>query len=239
MLLNKLLKTTSGGFIKFNKTNTIDSNGIYSIRAFNFIRTTQPFVPIYPGDSVVVLPPWKNAKLNRFARKIADNYLQKQSQLQYGYVRRIFRKKGLAIVTGVNKKEKYTTPYDPELIKKVDSGKIDEVERKYTYEPVSLDRLRLVNPLNNKEKIAVKFIKDEAGQKIRINTKTKEELPIIKKHRTYEERAQKREEGPKDTSNEMRLLKTYKGENFEQIALAFIKKIKHKEAVESKLILRD
>jgi hypothetical protein len=222
--------------MKFLKANTL-KNMFYNIPKFNFARGVEKTVPIYPGDKVVVLPVWGSAKLNRFARKVVMAHNKEATKLQYGTVKRFYRKKRLVKVTGVNRKAKYTSPYSEHLFDKMEKGNLDKIKRQVTYLPVNLDRIRLVDA--NKKIIAVKMIKNEAGEKVRINTRTKEEVPIKLKFRTYAERTKNKKEGPRDTPDEIRMIKTYKGENFEMIAKRFIEKIKRKEEIESHLVLKD
>jgi hypothetical protein len=209
----------------------------YNTFKYNFSRVIFQS-PIYPGDKVLVLPPWKKEKLNNYASKLMRIHNKKLLIPVYGFVKKMYRRKRLARVSGVNKVLKFTSPFNENFFKALEQEKSNKIKKRVEFKPVSLDRLRLVDPKTNK-RIRVKFITDESGKRKRINIETNEEFPYKLKFRTYVERHKNRKDGPKDTSDELRMKKTYKGENFALIVKNFIKKIKHKEEIESNLILKD
>ncbi len=222
--ISKLLNTTS-----------INKKRFFNFSSQNFSRTNNIMTPVYPGDFVVVLPPWGFSKLNNYAkRKLGD---RKDLQPQYGYVKKMLRKKGLTVVSGINRQKVYQSPYSEYFFEKLEKGEHDKIKVKRKSMPIAVDRIRLVD--ENKKIISARFIIDESGKRIRINAKTGEELIPKKTHETYKERIRTRKDGEKDTTDEFRLIRTYNNENFEKIMLKFIKKIKKKEEIESNLILRD
>jgi len=230
MLKNLFLKSqiTNKKFALFN-----------SFQTFNFARNLNPFVPIYPGDKVIVLPPWGTNKISKYEKKVILRKYPKQTRIEYGTVSKIFRKKGLIKVNGVNLKMKYTSP--EAYLSKYESGDFSKIKRKYNSVPVAINRVYLRDlSIPDRAVIAkAKLIKNNDGTYSRINQKTKAEIPILKKHPTYAKRMANRKEGPKDTTIAYVGVKTYRGENIEDIAKMFIRRIKEKSEIEANLILKD
>lgn len=224
----------------YNGLNTLHTQ-FYNFQNFGFARNTRKITPIFRGDKVLVLPPWGTAKLSSFAKAKVKQFHKEDSKIQVGTVLRIMRKKGLAIVSNVNEKPKYVTP--AKFLNDYEFGNIQKIRRKIVNLPVALERVKLrCNSGTGKYKIVnVEMIKNEEGKTIRINKLTKQEIPSPLKKRdfSYAKRALGRKDGIKDTPAPVRSTKTYFGENFVDIAKNFVSKIKSKENIESKLILKD
>jgi hypothetical protein len=210
-----------------------------SFQFFNFARNLNPFVPIYPGDKVIVLPPWGTNKISKYEKKVIQRKYPKKTKIEYGTVNKIYRKKGLVRVNGVNLKLKYTSPDN--FIYKYEAGDFAKIRRKYESVPVAINRVYLRDPSVPDRAVIVraKLIKNDDGTITRVNQKTKVEIPILKKHPTYAKRVSNRKEGAKDTPIAFIGVKSYKGENCEEIARMFLRKIKQKEEIEANLILKD
>jgi ribosomal protein L24 len=210
-----------------------------SFQSYNFARNFNPFVPIYPGDKVIVLPPWGTNKISKYEKKVIQRKYPKQNKIEYGTISKIYRKKGLVRVNGVNLQLKYTSPEN--FIGRYEAGDFGKIRRKYESVPVAINRVYLRDPSVSDKAIIVKakLIKNDEGTIIRINQKTKVEIPILKKHPTYAKRVASRKEGPKDTPMAYIGVKSYRGENVEEIAKMFLRRIKEKEEIEANLILKD
>jgi hypothetical protein len=208
---------------------------------FNFARNVNKFVSIYPGDKVVVLPPWGISKLSSYAKRKVKLMHKEDAKVQYGTVLQVLRKKGQAVVSRVNEKPKYISP--AKFMTDYEFGNLNTIRKKTKNLPVALERVRLrdMTVKGSLKILNIKVTRNEAGEKIRIRKDDGNEvpIPIRKRDFSYNKRAQGRKDGTKDTAAVLRSLKTYNGENFAEIARFFIKKIQNKEAIESKLILRD
>lgn len=208
---------------------------------FNFARNVNKFVPIFPGDKVVVLPPWGMSKLSSYAKKKVKLNHKEDSKVQYGTVLKVLRKKGQAVVSRVNEKPKFVSPY--KFMNDYENGDLSKLKRKTVNLPISIERVRLrdTQVKNSLKILNIKITRNEAGERIRLRKDDGIEVPIPIRTRdfSYSKRAQGRKDGLKDTNVSIRSLKTYNGENFAEIAKFFIKKIQNKEAIESKLILKD
>lgn len=208
---------------------------------FNFARNVNKFVPIFPGDKVVVLPPWGMSKLSSYAKKKVKLNHKEDSKIQYGTVLKVLRKKGQAVVSRVNEKPKYVSPY--KFMNDYENGDLSKLKRKTVNLPLSIERVRLrdTQVKDSLKILNIKITRNEAGERIRLRKDDGIEVPIPIRTRdfSYSKRAQGRKDGLKDTNVSIRSLKTYNGENFAEIAKFFIQKIQNKEAIESKLILKD
>jgi len=208
---------------------------------FNFARNVNKFVPIFPGDKVVVLPPWGMSKLSSYAKKKVKLNHKEDSKIQYGTVLKVLRKKGQAVVSRVNEKPKYVSPY--KFMNDYENGDLSKLKRKTVNLPLSIERVRLrdTQVKDSLKILNIKITRNEAGERIRLRKDDGIEVPIPIRTRdfSYSKRAQGRKDGSKDTNVSIRCLITYNGENFAEIAKFFIQKIQNKEAIESKLILKD
>lgn len=208
---------------------------------FNFARNVNKFVPIFPGDKVVVLPPWGMSKLSSYAKKKVSLHHKEDSKVQYGTVLRVLRKKEQAVVSRINEKPKYVSPHN--FLNDYENGDLSKIKRKTVNLPISIERVRLrdTKVKDSLKILNIKITRNEAGERIRIRKDdgTEVPIPIRSKDFSYAKRAQGRKDGLKDTNASIRSIKTYNGENFAEIAKFFIKKIQNKEAIESKLILKD
>jgi hypothetical protein len=214
---------------------------LINFQNFNFARNVSKFIPIYPGDKVVVLPPWGISKLSSYAKKKVKLNHKDDAKVQYGTVLEVLRKKGQAVVSRINEKPKYVSPY--KFINEYEFGELNKIKRKTVNLPIAIDRVRLrdMNVKASLKILNIRIIRNEAGEKIRVRKDDGSEvpIPIRKRDFSYSKRALGRKDGSKDTSSNIRSLKNYNGENFAEIAKFFIKKIQNKESIESKLILRD
>jgi hypothetical protein len=210
-----------------------------SFQLFNFARNLNPFVPIYPGDKVIVLPPWGTNKISKFEKKIIQRKYPGQSKIEYGTISKVNRKKGLVKVKGVNLQMKFSSPEN--YLYKYEAGDYSKIKRKYDSAPVAINRVYLRDPnVSDRAMIAkAKLIKNPDGSITRVNQKTKVEIPIMKKHSTYAKRVANKKEGPKDTTISFIGVKSYRGENCEEIAKMFLRKIREKNEIEANLILKD
>lgn len=210
-----------------------------SFQLFNFARNMNPFVPIYPGDKVIVLPPWGTNKISKYEKKVIQRKYPKNTKIEYGTVAKIYRKKGLVRVNGVNLQLKYTSPEN--FITRYEAGDFSKIRRKYESAPVAINRVYLRDPNVAERAVIVKakLIRNDDGTIIRVNQKTKVEIPILKKHPTYSKRVANRKEGSKDTPMAFIGVKSYRGENVEEIAKMFLRRIREKEEIEANLVLKD
>ena len=168
-----------------------------------------------------------------------DSDFIKENKLQYGVVTRVYRKKGLVKVYGINPVEEYRNLQS--FANKYENGELDKIKRKISFLPIDINRVRL-RDTNSTELKALPVTNKllENGSIRRFDKNTGTEIPRRKMYKTYKERLGKRkEDGPKDTPAFYSSAKTYKGENFEIIARQFLDRIKQKEAIEAKLILKD
>jgi hypothetical protein len=214
---------------------------LLNVQKFNFARSLQRFIPIYPGDKVVVLPVWGISKLTPYAKRKVKTFHKEDAKVQYGTVMRMLRKKGQAIVSRVNEKPKYVSP--SKFMAEYEFGNIAAIKRKTVNLPVAIDRVKLrdTSVKGSLKILDIRMGRNEAGERIRVRKDNGKEvtIPIRKRDMSYAKRTMGRKDGTKDTSPALRSVKTYNGENFAEIAKFFIKKIQTKENIESKLILRD
>jgi hypothetical protein len=214
-----------------------DNSILNKFKKYNFARNNNPFIPIYPGDKVLVLPPWGMNKLSNYERKVITTKFPNKIETQYGTVDKVLRKRNLAIVKGVNKKEKYVSPIS--FLGAYEMGDMAKIKRKFTCQPVEINRVFLRDPEEPGKIVKAKLVRDDKGKLMRINKKTKAEIPLVRKFRTYAQRVSKRKEGPNDTNGSLVSLKSYRGENFDEIARLFVRRLEEKKEIESRLILKD
>jgi hypothetical protein len=242
MLLSKInLKPKIGLFSQFSN---FACKNLMNTVAFNFSRLNKPlnkFVHIYPNDNVVVLPAFMKLKnLSSFDRRIvqSNKKYENLSKMQYGRVIRIYRKRNIAIVSGVNRKEEFKHPR--EYLPLVERGDLQKVRRKITYTPVNLSRLRLrdmkseeIKPLN----VKIRTNSEGIIERYAPSSDSVIEKPDLSK--TYASRVEKKKTGPKDTSSLQVLDRTYTGVDYTSVAREFLNRIKEKKTIESNLIFMD
>lgn len=242
MLLNQFNLFKSK--INLNNLNLKNKLKLENKQIFSFSRLIKPqnkFVHIYPKDNVVVLPAFTSLKnLSSFdQRKVKSNSKYDDlSKIQHGRVIKIFRKKNLAIVSGVNRKEKFVNPR--EYITLVERGDLHKVRRRFVYSPVNLSRLRLRDLSSAEIKpLKVKIVTNEEGKKQRVDATTNNiiEKPVLSK--TYASRVENKKTGPKDTLSVNVLDRTFVGIDYTAIAREFLNRIKEKKTIESNLIFKD
>jgi hypothetical protein len=225
---------------KFNLTSTLS---FYNLSKFYFTRNMMPFCPIYPGDRVMVLPPWGRKGLNPYKMKMLNKYpqFQKKNKIIIGKVLEMKRKKGYAIVTNTPK-EKIYKPIES-FFDKYEKKGIGSVKITRRTIPIALNRIRLINTAfkQNKYKVLkVEMKRGKNGKLIRVKKGTKKQLEKKQpKNCSYETRTKDKISGAMSTSKERIEIRTYKGEDYEKIARAFLDRIKEKESVESNLFLKD
>jgi ribosomal protein L24 len=212
-----------------------------NFQKYNFARQVQNPVPIYPGDKVVVLPPWGNQKISDYARKRLQRFQKEEIKKRVGTVLRVLRTKNMITVSGINIKPVYKSP--SYFMKLYERKSLNSIKPCYREMPININRVKLRDPSKKKfaEPIEVKIVKNESGERIRLDIVTKKVIPFPKSRKdlSYDSRNLKKKTGFRDTPSDLLHQITYTGEDFTKVASFFIKKIKNKESIEQKLILKD
>ena len=226
----------------FNDKSRNNLNFLTKLSVFQFSRQTKTlnkFVPIYPKDKVVVLPPFMSLKnLSSFDRRIMRNKYKDLLKIQYGKVISIYRKRNLAIVSNVNKKEKFTDP--KEFMHLIEQGDIHKVKRRVKFLPVNLSRLRLRDTTSSEIKpLYVKTRISKEGVKERYDVSTGNVIEKPNLEITYESRTKNKKTGSKDTLALQVAERTYTGVDYISVAREFLNRIKEKKTIESNLNFKD
>jgi ribosomal protein L24 len=196
--------------------------------------------PIYPGDNVIVYPVYHGLKLTPFEQKLLakKKEFQDECQIKYGQVIKVLRKKHQVIVSGVNRKEVYASP--EEFFADFEKKNFANIQPKYKFMPIDIRRVKLRNP-HEKDFVPMEVYtkKDEDGRTQRYAVETNEPVPINIPYKSYYDRHFEKKEGPKDTTPELTLQKTYYGEDYVAIAQEFLARLREKKEVENLLFLKD
>ncbi len=216
-------------------------SNFFNFQKYNFARQVQNPVPIYPGDIVVVLPPWGNQEISDYARKRLQRFQKGEIKKRTGKVLKVLRSKNMVIVSGINIKPVYKSP--SYFMKFHEKNSINYIKPSSREMPININRVKLMDPSKKKSAmpIEVKIVKNESGERIRLDIVTKKEIPFPKSRNnlSYNSRNLKKKTGSRDTPSDLLHQITYTGEDFTKVASFFIKKIKNKESIEQKLILKD
>jgi ribosomal protein L24 len=220
------------------------NKNLFNLKIANFARhfTIRKIdrTPIHPGDNVIVYPIYHGLKITPFQEKMlkSDKQYQDENQIKYGIVLKVLRKQHKVIVQGVNKKDIYVPP--EEFFGEYEKKNFAAIQPKVKYLPIDISRVKLRNP-NEKDFVPLEVYtkRDENGALQRYSRDTGEIIPKNIPYKSYAERHMDKKEGPKDTTAELLIQKTYYGEDYVSVAQEFLARLREKKEVESLLFLKD
>jgi ribosomal protein L24 len=224
-----------------------NKNKIYTLFNFQLANYGRKFTikkidrtPIFPGDQVIVYPVYHGLKLSPFQKKIIENNkkFQEESQIKYGQVIKVLRRKHQIIVSGINPKEIYTPPES--FFSDFERKNFANIQKQIKFLPIDIKRVKLRNPNESGlVPMEVHYKKDEDGRLQRYSLDTGEIVPVNIPYKSYAERHIDKKEGQKDTTADIAAQKTYFGEDYVGIAQEFLARLREKREVESLLFLKD